>query len=149
MMEITRCTAADVETWARLRHALWPEAALATLRLEAEGALRDAPARTVAFLARTASGDVAGFAEATLRRDYVNGCETSPVAFLEGIYVEPPHRRSGIASALVTAVTTWAKEQGCRELASDALLSNSASHQMHNALGFIETERVVYFKKML
>jgi aminoglycoside 6'-N-acetyltransferase I len=34
-------------------------------------------------------------------------------------------------------------------MASDAFLDNSASHQMHGALGFSETERVVYFRKSL
>jgi aminoglycoside 6'-N-acetyltransferase I len=38
---------------------------------------------------------------------------------------------------------------GCTELASDALLDNQASHAMHEALGFAETERVVYFLKPL
>jgi aminoglycoside 6'-N-acetyltransferase I len=36
-----------------------------------------------------------------------------------------------------------------RELASDALLDNNGSHAMHEALGFTETERVVYFRKAL
>jgi aminoglycoside 6'-N-acetyltransferase I len=34
-------------------------------------------------------------------------------------------------------------------LASDALLDNGASHAMHRALGFEETERVVFFRKPL
>ena len=46
-------------------------------------------------------------------------------------------------------VQQWAKEMDCTELASDALLDNRASHAMHKALGFAETERVVYFLKSL
>ena len=34
-----------------------------------------------------------GFAEASIRHDYVNGCETSPVVFLEGIYVRSEYRK--------------------------------------------------------
>jgi aminoglycoside 6'-N-acetyltransferase I len=30
-----------------------------------------------------------------LRRDYVNGCSSSPVGFLEGLYVHPTFRRRG------------------------------------------------------
>jgi len=76
-------------------------------------------------------------------------CETSPVAFVEGIYVTPDARGRGVARALIAGVTQWAKDQGVTELASDALLDNEASHAMHKALGFCETERVVYFRKGL
>lgn len=34
-------------------------------------------------------------------------------------------------------------------MASDALLDNAGSHAFHEAVGFEETERVVYFRKSL
>jgi aminoglycoside 6'-N-acetyltransferase I len=71
------------------------------------------------------------------------------VAFLEGIYVEPAFRRTGVARQLVQAVEDWAKLAGCSELASDTDIANVASQQLHNALGFSETQRVVYFRKLL
>jgi aminoglycoside 6'-N-acetyltransferase I len=71
------------------------------------------------------------------------------VPFLEGLYVAPQARRKGVATALVDAVSAWAKAAGYRELASDARLENEASHAMHRALGFAETQRVVYFRKEL
>lgn len=80
---------------------------------------------------------------------HVNGTESSPVAFLEGIYVVPEARRTGIAASLVSAVCRWAQNAGCQELASDALLENQVSHAAHRALGFEETERVVFFRKAL
>jgi aminoglycoside 6'-N-acetyltransferase I len=105
--------------------------------------------RFIAFLASDPSSEPAGFTEAALRTDYVNGCTTSPVAFLEGLYVVPERRRQGIARALVGAVETWARERGCEDLASDALIDNVESHDLHRAVGFNETERVVYFRKNL
>ena len=90
-----------------------------------------------------------GFAEASVRRDYVNGCATSPVAFVEGLYVVPQQRRLGVARALVAAIEDWALARGLSELASDALLESRPSHAMHEALGLRETERVVYFRKAL
>lgn len=84
-----------------------------------------------------------------MRSDYVNGCETSPVAFLEGIVVDPSFRRQGVAASLVAAVTDWARNEGLSELASDAEIHNTVSHAMHAALGFEETQRVVYFRKAL
>jgi aminoglycoside 6'-N-acetyltransferase I len=71
------------------------------------------------------------------------------VAFLEGVYVLPANRGQGIARQLVAGVQEWAEERGCTELASDALLNNHGSHAMHKALGFAETERVVYYSKPL
>jgi len=147
-MRIETATHGTLEDWAALRHALWPQATESVHREEA-AALLGTPDRAVAFLAYDARGTVAGFAEAALRHDYVNGCETSPVAFLEGIYVLPGQRRSGVARLLVQAVEAWAVGLGCSELASDADIRNRGSHGMHRALGFEETERVVYFRRTL
>jgi aminoglycoside 6'-N-acetyltransferase I len=79
----------------------------------------------------------------------VNGTESSPVGFVEGVYVIPSMRRKGVARMLFDAIGDWARARGCQELASDALLENEASQRAHRALGFRETERVVYFAKPL
>ena len=84
-----------------------------------------------------------------LRRDHVNGTSSSPVAFLEGIYVAPEARLQGVARSLVARAEQWAASVGCVEFASDARIENTASHAMHHRLGFAETERVVYFLKAL
>lgn len=90
-----------------------------------------------------------GFVEVALRTDYVNGTSSSPVGFIEGIYVIPSARQQGVARALVQMAEAWARTNGCREMASDARIENEASHAMHRALGFVETMRVVYFHKDL
>jgi aminoglycoside 6'-N-acetyltransferase I len=146
--QVRRAIEADVGAWAELRTALWPEDDAATHAAEIRDALAQ-PQGAVAFLAIDADGHARGFAEATLRRDYVNGTESSPVGFLEGWYVAPEARGSGAGRALVAAVEQWTREQGCSELASDALLDNEPSHSAHHACGFEETERVVYFRKRL
>jgi aminoglycoside 6'-N-acetyltransferase I len=71
------------------------------------------PDRFVQFVAYLRARLPAGFVEASLRSDYVNGTETSPVAFLEGIYVAPEHRHQGIAAQLVSAVAEGATSRGC------------------------------------
>ena len=71
------------------------------------------------------------------------------VAFLEGVYIVPEARRKGIAASLIATISEWAQSIGCKELASDALLENEASHALHLALGFKETERVIFFRKSL
>ena len=139
----------DIDAWAVLRIALWPEATLDQHRGEIVAMLAAKNERFVAFVAPTGAGDIAGFVEASLRYDYVNGCETSPVAFVEGIYVSAEHRGANIGRTLCMAVEDWARMRGCSELASDALLANDDSRAFHRAAGFEETERVVYFRKRL
>ncbi|TDM47639.1 GNAT family N-acetyltransferase [Macrococcoides goetzii] len=90
-----------------------------------------------------------GFAHVSLRVAYVEGTETSPVGFLEGIYVLPEYRNCGIARALITACEQFAKENGCTEFASDCELTNIDSILMHEKLGFEETNRIVCFKKKI
>lgn len=139
----------DVEPWAQLRAALWPHHPLEDHRAELIRTFLSANGKAVAFIARNDANDAIGFAEATLRHDYVNGCSSSPVLFLEGIYVRPADRRMGIARSLCDAVARWGKSLGCLEFGSDAPLENSASHALHAALGFAETQRVVFFRKHL
>lgn len=147
-MTILACTSVDQDGWLRLRQALWPDCPAHEHLAEMRAFLR-APEKYAQFLAYGEDGEAAGFAEAALRTDYVNGTESSPVAFLEGLYILPEYRRQGWGRALVDAVTAWARSSRCSELASDALLDNEASHRMHRALGFEETERVVFFRKAL
>jgi aminoglycoside 6'-N-acetyltransferase I len=142
-------TMKNVEPWTALRAALWPHRSLEYHRAELDRTFLSQGGEAVAFIARNAANEAAGFAEATLRHDYVNGCSSSPVLFLEGIYVRPADRRKGIARLLCNAVADWGKSLGCVEFGSDAPLENSASHALHSALGFAETQRVVFFRKPL
>lgn len=148
-MKIERGALEHAESWARLRAALWPDQSAEEHREELAQEFLAGNARANAFVARLGSGEVVGFAEAALRSDYVNGCDTSPVLFLEGIYVRPDHRRMGVARRLCEAVTAWGRSAGCTEFASDAAIDNEASHRLHAALGFEETRRVVFFRKSI
>ena len=129
-----------------MRLALWPDADPGELRAEA---LAWDAGNGVALIAVDDGGQAIGMAEASLRHDYVNGTDGSPVGFLEAWYVDASHRGCGVGRALIAAVEAWTRQQGCTELASDALLDNTASHAAHAACGFEETERVVYFRKVL
>lgn len=143
-IKIELCTSVEQERWLHLRQQLWPNCPLED-HLSEMSSFGAHPERFVQFVAYAASGQAVGFIEVQIRSDYVNGTESSPVAFLEGIYVVPEARRTGIARALVAIAERWAINRGCREFASDAALENEPSHAMHRALGFHETERVVLF----
>jgi aminoglycoside 6'-N-acetyltransferase I len=143
-MQITPPTGTTDSAWLALRLALWPDASEA----EHLSGMADAIARGhYVRLAVADDGPALGFVEASKRVDYVNGTSSSPVAFLEGLYVVPGVRRQGVARTLVEAVLAWAVHEGCTELASDALIDNCLAHEFHRSLGFEETERVVYFRR--
>ena len=139
---------ADMDAWLGLRKQLWPHCTDAEHVDEMRGFLSE-PERFAQFISLNHLQRANGFAEASIRRDHVNGTESAPVAFLEGIFVAPDARRRGIARALVSAVGDWARRRGMAELASDADIVNAVSHATHRALGFEETERVVFFRKPL
>lgn len=147
-VRVAPATAADAEDWTAMRTALWPRGGDGQHAADIARLLVDA-GETINLIARDADGVALGFAEAALRHDYVNGCKTSPVAFLEGIFVQPEARGRGVARALVEGVEAWAQERGCTEFASDCAIDNEQSQRMHAALGFAETQRVVFFRKTL
>lgn len=147
-LSIECCDCVDQPGWLALRAALWPDTPAAE-HLDEMTAFLSNPSRFLQLVARAPGGQPVGLAEASVRHDYVNGTEASPVAFLEGLFVVAEQRRQGIAARLVREVAAWAQAQGIAELASDALLENRTSHAVHRALGFQESERVVFFRKAL
>ncbi len=90
-----------------------------------------------------------GFAQCQLRTDYVEGTETSPVGYLEGIFILEEYRHKGYAKELLNACEQWAKGKNCLEFASDCELDNHISYKFHMAVGFTEANRVICFKKNL
>jgi aminoglycoside 6'-N-acetyltransferase I len=101
-----------------------------------------------AFVAEQAAGRLGGFIELGLRK-YADGCDTSPVGYIEGWYVDPNLRQQGVGAALVRAGEEWARTQGCTEMASDCLLDNEVSFRAHLAVGYEEAERLVHFRRTL
>jgi aminoglycoside 6'-N-acetyltransferase I len=143
---LRRLEVEDLGEYVRMRHALWPDADVADLASEAEAMLvgRD----QVVFVAPRAGAGLCGFVEAGIR-PFANGVDEAPCAFVEGWWVDPDVRRGGIGRALIEGVEQWARARGFRELGSDADLHNLVSHRAHQALGFEERERVIYFRKQL
>ena len=106
------------------------------------------PEAVLVAVAPGAQPAVIGFAEVS-RRAYAEGCDTSPVGFLEGWYVIPERRGQGVGRALVDAAEAWARGLGCREFASDAVADNAGSAAAHRRLGFEEVVVIRCFRKSL
>ena len=123
---------------------LWPRHSLADIKGVLTKYIRGE--ETSVFL-HLKDGKCVGLALVSLRHDYVEGCVSSPVGYLEGICVDEKYRKAGIASALCAECEEWAKRKGCSEFASDCEFDNDASCRFHLNVGFEETNRIIHFKK--
>ncbi len=147
-MNIRETQDTDDSGWLLLRGEFIPELDAQQQRDFLQAFARDSAAFS-AFVASDEKGRPAGFAEVSIRSDYVNGCRHRPALYLEGIYVRPECRGQGIARGLCAAAEQWGRDHACREFASDVYIDDTDSLAAHAALGFAETERVVYFRKSL
>lgn len=143
---IRKAVFSDADTLAALSRKLWPDHGLDEMCREFEALLQNP--ECALFLAWDGNTAV-GFAQCQLRHDYVEGTQSSPVGYLEGIYVSPSHRGSGLARKLLAACEDWARKMDCREFASDCELTNSTSLTFHLKTGFTEAGRIICFTKPL
>jgi aminoglycoside 6'-N-acetyltransferase I len=134
----------------RMRRALWPHHGDPEHRRDIEAYLAGR-ADAALLVAERTDGGLCGFAELGLRA-YADECRAVSgvgVGYLEGWWVDADCRRSGVGRALVDAGERWARERGCIDLGSDAVLGNELSRLAHLALGFEEVGRVMQFCKPL
>ena len=149
MNGVTRVRRLEERDWPDyllLTRALFPQHSAADL----ESGMRQFVARADAavFLFVQADGSACGFVEVGSRL-YADGCDTSPVGYIEAWYVASDLRRQGVGRSLLAAAERWARGNGYLEMASDASLDNHVSHQAHSRAGYQETDRVVQFRKVL
>jgi aminoglycoside 6'-N-acetyltransferase I len=132
-----------------MRYALWPQGSTEEFAGEVERILAGtfSPLPYAIVVAENGDG-LSGFIEVSLR-SHVDGCETHPVGYIEGWYVDESVRGTGVGRALVTAAEAWARAQGCTEMGSDALIDNEGSQRVHAALGYEVVDRCVNFRKSL
>ncbi len=148
-MKIRPYESADLAEWMRMRRELWPELPADEAAQRADCSAWLARRNTIVLVAqRDEASHLAAFIEVG-EREFADGCETSPVAYLEGWFVDEDVRGRGIGRQLVQAAEKWAIANGYREFASDALLDNVPSQLAHNSVGFVEVERAVRYAKQL
>lgn len=143
---IYKATEADISAIAKLAVLLWEESTIE--ELTAEFAERMQSDECAVFLSMKDNTTV-GFAQVQLRRDYVEGTSSSPVGYLEGIFVKDEYRKCGYGKELLKHCEEWAAEKGCTEFASDCELTNNMSLAFHLNTGFTEANRIICFTKKL
>lgn len=137
----------DLNEWFRLRKLLWDENDDGDNRLEMMEILSH-PESQLVLVADSGAGHLIGFLEASIR-PFVEDCHTDHVGYLEGWFVEPEHRQTGVGRELVRNAENWAKQKGCTEMASDAEIGNERSLDAHTRLGYEVTSKLVHLRKEL
>lgn len=141
---IDKATKSDCMDIAKLAILMWENHTVEELIEEFEAVIQD---KESAIFIVSIDDKKIGFAQCQLRHDYVEGTKTTPVGYLEGIFIREEYRKQGYAKKLLSKCEEWAKEQGCSEFASDCELENEISIEFHIKMGFEEANRIVCFKK--
>lgn len=146
MKEVKKAGINDLEKLAGLAVLMWNNHSVRELADEFSEIMNEENAQ---FFLKYDSDIPVGFAQCQLRHDYVEGTHTSPVGYLEGVFVKEEYRHKGYAKELLSECEKWAKEKGCKEFASDCELENRDSLQFRMAMGFREANRIICFTKEL
>lgn len=146
-MIIRRIRPGDVQDVAHLAHELWPNLLQPDLVNNFTTLLPSEEHRV--YICRLEDQAPVAFLHVSLRKDYVEGTSSSPVGYVEGIYVRSEYRNQGIARNLVERAESWAKDNGCKEMASDSELLNLDSQHFHEKLGYHEVNKIVCYSKPL
>lgn len=143
---IYKVTKNEIKDIAELAILMWDNHSLEELIEEFEAGIEKA--ENVIFL-MCLDDEKIGFAQCGLRYDYVEGTSSSPVGYLEGLFIKEEYRKKGLAKKLLVTCEKWAKEKGCSEFASDCELNNDISFKFHMKVGFEEANRIICFKKQI
>lgn len=136
----------DWNEWMRMARGLFPEFSVDSDKAEMQGTLSRPDAAV--FVLERDDGLLGGYVEVGAR-SIADGCETSPVGYIEAWYVDPDLRRQGYGKALLDAAESWSAAKGYREMASDALIENDVSHAAHRAAGYEEVSQVIVYRKTI
>ena len=146
MIKTLKNTDSDLQVLANLALIMWNKHSVHDLIDEFSKKMAEGKTQ---FFLKYENDEPVAFAQCQLRCDYVEGTKTSPVGYLEGVFVKQEYRRKGYAKELLLACEAWAKEKGCTEFASDCEINNEESIRFHISMGFIEANRIICFTKAL
>jgi aminoglycoside 6'-N-acetyltransferase I len=151
-IQVRQANRSNQNELAKMRALLWPEASTEEHRKDIESVLRFRMHGTLPMTILVSvdeGGALTGFIEVGLR-SHADGCDPArPVGFVEGWFVHQASRKQGIGSALMRSAESWARKQGCQEMASDTWIDDETSLRSHQALGFEVVDRCVHFRKPL
>jgi aminoglycoside 6'-N-acetyltransferase I len=133
----------NLKAWVELRHELWPMHTVDELMKESRESLADECQRSWFYM----ENDVPiGFIDLSLKEKAI-GCSSTKIGYIEGWYVKPEFQRKGIGQSLYIAAESFAKSQGCQEMASDTTQDYPNSTDAHRKAGFKIARKAIHFYK--
>jgi len=146
-MIIRKIKKEDFNAWLEMGLMLWPKHSKAELKKEFEDFLKSK--YEVTFICKDAEDNYVGFINLSLKHEYVPGATSSPVGYIEGIFIKEQYRKKGVARKLIDVGEEWAKSNGCNEIGSDTELHNKSSKVFHKKVGFKDEDILVHFIKKI
>lgn len=131
---IVHATENQLEDVAALALKLFTQTGGDTIHKEMRAILSDGNAAI--FLHYTEEGVPAGFAQCQLRFDYVEGTRSSPVGYLEGIFVEEPSRNKALRKNCSGGQRLGQRKRAVRNLPAIASWGTRKAYPFTKALVF-------------
>ena len=96
------------------------------------------------YFLKNSDDQIVGFIELS-SRNIVDGCLSSPVAYIEGLYLKKEYQGIGLGKEAIETIKSWCKEKGFSELGSDTEITNINAQKFFKSVGFQESYRIVEF----
>jgi aminoglycoside 6'-N-acetyltransferase I len=121
MINICKAKIEDSKMVAELFHNMWSGSDIIDLQTELLAKITNNESEI--FIAYNDNIAV-GVAQCGLRKDYVEGTGSTPVGYLEGIYVIEEFHNKGVATMLCKECEAWALTIGCKEFGKYERIQN-------------------------
>lgn len=137
-MNVREYKESDFQRWKEMRMELWPETEEVNheeeMKMISSGQTFDSELGWSIYVVED-NQQLIGFIESSLR-EKMEGCESTPVGYIEGWYVDQNYRKMGIGKLLTNAAEDWARSKRCSFMASDVEPDNDLSLLAHQHLGY-------------
>lgn len=142
MVEINRASNENLDQLTDLAFALWPNNEKDIIKSDFVYIIGHLSNKVL--LAKS-DEDYIGFIHMSIRSGFVEGANTTPVGYVEGIYVKPDFRRKGVAKELYHAGIEWLKSKKCTQIGADIGIYNDMCPDFYIGMGFKEVNRIICY----
>ena len=94
-------------------------------------------------------GKYVAFIICGIHSEPVVGCYSGNVAYIEALYVLPKYRQEGKGTALIEKFESWARENGCYEIAGNIPSNSKIDRGFYEKNGFEQVAVNVHFRKKI
>jgi len=143
MIQIIKASNGNLEQLVELALELWPNNDYELLKSEFVYIIGHL--NNIVYLSKSDNEEYIGFIHMSIRSGFVEGADTIPVGYVEGIYVKPNFRMKGVARELYDAGAEWAKSKKCTQIGADIGLFNDMCPDFYISMGFNEVNRIICY----